>query len=323
MQLKPFFDSISQNAAQLTYGESPVELYEPIRYIMSLGGKRLRPIFTLLTANLFTDDWQKAIKPALAVEVFHNFTLMHDDIMDKAPLRRGMATVHEKWNANIAILSGDVMLVNAYELLLDIDKNILPDVLRRFNRTAAEVCEGQQLDMNFETLENISKGEYIEMIRLKTSVLLGFAMELGAILVGADSIITKQLYDAGVCYGLGFQLTDDLLDVYGDPVKFGKQVGGDIISNKKTYLLLDALEKAKDENKLKLLNWISKSEFDKAEKVKQVTQIFTDLEVDKTTKKLIKQYFDAGFEILNDLDLDSERKKLLIDFIESLAQRES
>ena len=323
MQLKPFFDSISQNAAQLTYGESPVELYEPIRYIMSLGGKRLRPIFTLLTANLFTDDWQKAIKPALAVEVFHNFTLMHDDIMDNAPLRRGMATVHEKWNANIAILSGDVMLVNAYELLLDIDKNILPDVLRRFNRTAAEVCEGQQLDMNFETLENISKGEYIEMIRLKTSVLLGFAMELGAMLASADPIITKQLYDAGVCYGLGFQLTDDLLDVYGDPIKFGKQVGGDIISNKKTYLLLDALEKVKGENKARLLDWISKSEFDKAEKVREITQIFTDLEVDKTTKKLIKQYFDAGFEILNDLDLDSERKKLLIDFVESLAQRES
>ena len=323
MQLKPFFDSISQNAAQLTYGESPVELYEPIRYIMSLGGKRLRPIFTLLTANLFTDDWQKAIKPALAVEVFHNFTLMHDDIMDNAPLRRGMATVHEKWNANIAILSGDVMLVNAYELLFDIDKNILPDVLRRFNRTAAEVCEGQQLDMNFETLENISKGEYIEMIRLKTSVLLGFAMELGAMLASADPIITKQLYDAGVCYGLGFQLTDDLLDVYGDPIKFGKQVGGDIISNKKTYLLLDALEKVKGENKARLLDWISKSEFDKAEKVREITQIFTDLEVDKTTKKLIKQYFDAGFEILNDLDLDSERKKLLIDFVESLAQRES
>ena len=323
MQLKPFFDSISQNAAQLTYGESPVELYEPIRYIMSLGGKRLRPIFTLLTANLFTDDWQKAIKPALAVEVFHNFTLMHDDIMDNAPLRRGMATVHEKWNANIAILSGDVMLVNAYELLLDIDKNILPDVLRRFNRTAAEVCEGQQFDMNFEMLENISKDQYIEMIRLKTSVLLGFAMELGAMLSGADPIITKQLYDAGVCYGLGFQLTDDLLDVYGDPIKFGKQVGGDIISNKKTYLLLDAFEKAEGENKSKLLDWISKSEFDKAEKVKQVTQIFTDLEVDKTTKKLIKQYFDAGFEILNGLDLDSEKKKLLIDFIESLAQRES
>ena len=323
MQLKPFFDSISQNAAQLTYGESPVELYEPIRYIMSLGGKRLRPIFTLLTANLFTDDWQKAIKPALAVEVFHNFTLMHDDIMDNAPLRRGMATVHEKWNSNIAILSGDVMLVNAYELLLDIDKSILPNVLRRFNRTAAEVCEGQQFDMNFETLENISKDQYIEMIRLKTSVLLGFAMELGAMLAGADPIITKQLYDAGVCYGLGFQLTDDLLDVYGDPIKFGKQVGGDIISNKKTYLLLDALEKAKGENKSKLLDWISKSEFDKAEKVKQVTQIFTDLEVDKTTKKLIKQYFDAGFEVLNSLDLDSERKKLLIDFVESLAQRES
>ena len=323
MQLKPFFDSISQNAAQLTYGESPVELYEPIRYIMSLGGKRLRPIFTLLTANLFTDDWQKAIKPALAVEVFHNFTLMHDDIMDNAPLRRGMATVHEKWNANIAILSGDVMLVNAYELLLDIDKNILPDVLRRFNRTAAEVCEGQQFDMNFEMLENISKDQYIEMIRLKTSVLLGFAMELGAMLSGADPIITKQLYDAGVCYGLGFQLTDDLLDVYGDPIKFGKQVGGDIISNKKTYLLLDAFEKATGENKSKLLDWISKSEFDKAEKVKEVTQIFTDLEVDKTTKKLIKQYFDAGFEVLNSLDLDSERKKLLIDFVESLAQRES
>jgi geranylgeranyl diphosphate synthase type II len=210
MTTKQFIQALEEEFQQQQYGQSPVELYEPIRYLMSLGGKRLRPLMTLMSTALFTDEWQKAIKPATAVEVFHNFTLMHDDIMDNAPLRRGKPTVHAKWNDNTAILSGDVMLVQAYELMLFVEDTHLKKALRRFNRTAAEVCEGQQFDMNFETRENVTEEEYIEMIRLKTSVLLGFALELGGIIGGASDKTCQTLYDLGINIGLGFQLKDDV-----------------------------------------------------------------------------------------------------------------
>jgi geranylgeranyl diphosphate synthase type II len=325
MTFQPYLEAISKQIDDTIYGEHPAELYEPIRYIMSLGGKRLRPLLTALSTNLFIDDWQKSLKPAIAVEVFHNFTLMHDDIMDCAPLRRGKPTVHEKWNANTAILSGDVMLVNAYELLLDVEPAQLPRVIKRFNRTAAEVCEGQQLDMNFETRLNVSQDEYIDMIRLKTSVLLGFAMELGGIIAGADEVTTQSLYDAGVNMGLGFQLKDDLLDVYGDPEKFGKQVGGDIIANKKTFMLIEALLLAEGETKKKLDYWLhlEQGTYDTAAKVTAVTNIYTELGIDKIAEVHAEAFFAKGFEALEKLPVSVERKKPLVEFAAFLVGRES
>jgi geranylgeranyl diphosphate synthase type II len=290
---------------------------------MSLGGKRMRPLMTLLAASLFTDDWSKALKPAVAVEVFHNFTLLHDDIMDQAPLRRGQPTVHEKWNTNIAILSGDVMLVKAYEQLLDVEPTYLRPVLTRFSQTAAEVCEGQQMDMNFESRETVSEAEYIDMIRLKTSVLLGFAMELGGMVAGADAHNTQRLYDAGVNIGIGFQLKDDLLDVYGDPAKFGKQVGGDIIANKKTFLLIEALERADGQVRLDLLNWLNRDPFDKTEKVKAVTAIYDQLGIRELVEARIADYFAKGFTNLDQITADPDRKAVLLTFAHQLVERES
>lgn len=317
------FQALHEEIEQNTYGDHPAELYEPIRYIMSLSGKRLRPLITLMAASLYTDDWRKALKPAQAVEVFHNFTLMHDDIMDCAPLRRGQPTVHEKWNANTAILSGDVMLVRAYDLLLDVENDRLKHVLKRFNDTAAAVCEGQQLDMNFETRWDVTEAEYINMIRLKTSVLLGFALELGGIVGGADQHATTLLYEAGVSMGIGFQLKDDLLDVYGDPAKFGKQVGGDIIANKKTFLLIEALERAEGDAKKELNEWLIKADFDKEEKVKAVTAIYDSLKIRTFTEQKIKEYFDRGFDCLERLEADTTRKSLLLNFVHQLVEREN
>lgn len=278
-----------------SYGDSPRELYEPITYIMSLGGKRIRPLLSLLAYGLYGKNPEEILSQAAAVEVFHNFTLMHDDIMDQAPLRRGKATVHEKWNANIAILSGDVMLVQAYDLLLGTDPKLLPEVIRLFNKTAAEVCEGQQLDMNFEAYETVHEDEYINMIRLKTAVLLGFALQLGAILAGAEKGDADKLYEFGVDIGVGFQLKDDLLDVFADQAKFGKQVGGDIISNKKTFLLIKALELAKGKDADELNHWLSLKEFDKGEKVATVRALYEKLGIKSLTETKMKSYFDAGF----------------------------
>ena len=322
MTTKNFQQALNREFAQQSYGENPVELYEPIRYLMALGGKRMRPLLTLMATALFTDDWQKAVRPASAVEVFHNFTLMHDDIMDKAPIRRGKPTVHEKWNDNIAILSGDVMLVQAYELLMDIENDRFKKALKRFNRTAAEVCEGQQLDMNFENLPTVSEEQYLEMIKLKTSVLLGFSLELGGIIGGASDESCKLLYEIGINIGLGFQLKDDLLDVYGDPEKFGKQVGGDIISNKKTFMLIEAIEKASGENKDLLDKWLSVKTFDYAEKVKAVTGIYDSLGIKALAEAKINAYFDEGLKSLNALEVDEKRKTELRGFAEMLIDRE-
>ena len=322
MTTKNFQQALNREFAQQSYGENPVELYEPIRYLMALGGKRMRPLMTLMATALFTDDWQKAVRPASAVEVFHNFTLMHDDIMDKAPIRRGKPTVHEKWNDNIAILSGDVMLVQAYELLMDIENDRFKKALKRFNRTAAEVCEGQQLDMNFENLPTVSEEQYLEMIKLKTSVLLGFSLELGGIIGGANDESCKLLYEIGINIGLGFQLKDDLLDVYGDPEKFGKQVGGDIISNKKTFMLIEAIEKASGENKDLLDKWLSVKTFDYAEKVKAVTGIYDSLGIKALAEAKINAYFDEGLKSLNALEVDEKRKTELRGFAEMLIDRE-
>lgn len=323
--LQPFLTAIQTEIDKTIYGETPVELYEPIDYIMALGGKRMRPALTLIAANLFTDNWQHALKPAVAVEVFHNFTLMHDDIMDAAPLRRGQATVHEKWGDDVAILSGDVMLVAAYDLLTTVDDKYFKRVIKRFNRTAAEVCEGQQFDMNFATRDDVTEEEYLNMIRLKTSVLLGFALELGGIISDADEKAIELLYQAGVNMGLGFQLKDDLLDVYGDPEKFGKQVGGDIIENKKTWLLLKALEKSKASNPElyeDLQNWISTTGKD-TEKVKAVTEIYDKLGIKIAAENVVNMYFEKGLAALKSINVAEERKLPLKEFAAYLMARES
>lgn len=314
--------ALNNQIEQHRYGSNPAELYDPIQYLMALQGKRLRPLLTLLSAYLFTDNWETALKPAHAVEVFHNFTLMHDDIMDRAPLRRGHPTVHEKWNENTAILSGDVMLVQAYELFLALPADLLAKVLKRFNRTASEVCEGQQMDMNFERMSKVSIHEYLEMIKLKTSVLLGYAMELGGMIGNADENVVKDLYEAGVNLGMGFQLTDDLLDVYGDPEKFGKQVGGDILSNKKTYLYLKALETADPKTKTILEGLFSTTPADGGLKIQQVTQIFNDLQIKSTTEALIKSYFEKATDGINRQAVDQTRKEPLLAFASSLMNRD-
>lgn len=319
--LKALIGLINNRLTEHSYGEQPNELYEPIRYIMSLGGKRLRPVLVLLAYKLFKDDHEAILDQALAVEVFHNFTLMHDDIMDDAPLRRGKQTVHEKWDSSTAILSGDVMLVRAYDLLLDAPGD-LRAIIKAFNECAAGVCEGQQFDMNFETMSSVTEEDYINMIRLKTAVLLGFSLQFGAMLAGASEASTKALYKFGVDIGIGFQLKDDLLDVYADQEKFGKQVGGDIISNKKTFLLLKALELANEEQKTQLTQWIDKKEFDSAEKVEAVTAIYDQIGIKELTLAKMNEYFNKGFESLDKIEVAEERKIGLKSFAQYLIERD-
>nr|WP_262907822.1 polyprenyl synthetase family protein [Hymenobacter sp. 15J16-1T3B] len=316
---------ITRALAAEQYGTEPPELYEPIRYSMSMGGKRIRPLLTLLGAHLYSDHWeQQALKPALAVEVFHNFTLLHDDIMDQAPLRRGQPTVHVKWNPNVAILSGDVMLVRAYELLFDIEPSLLREVLQRFSQTAAEVCEGQQLDMNFETRAQVSIAQYLDMIRLKTAVLLGFALELGARLGGASAADADHLRRFGVDIGLAFQLRDDLLDVYGDAATFGKRVGGDIVSDKKTYLLLTALESANEAQEATLRQWMGQNAPETAEaKVAAVTAVYDELSIRPRTEALINYYFQDALAHLDAVQAPADRKALLRGLALQLMEREN
>lgn len=324
MKLQQYQKAISEAVEAQHYGENPIELYEPLTYIMSLGGKRMRPALTLMAYNLYKEDWESVIKPALAVEVFHNFTLLHDDIMDDAPLRRGEPTVHEKWNANTAILSGDVMLVAAYELLGTVADEYFKQAFKRFNRTAAEVCEGQQMDMNFETIDVVEAGQYLEMIKLKTSVLLGFALELGGLMAGQDEKEQALLYDIGINFGLGFQIKDDMLDVFGDQVKVGKQVGGDIIENKKTWLLIKALELSeKTEEGQILREWIAKTDFDKKEKVKAVREIYNQLGIRELAEELMQSYFKKGFEDIWNLSCGPYGKQDLKSFGEYLMAREA
>jgi geranylgeranyl diphosphate synthase, type II len=304
------------------WGLRPPSLYEPIRYIMSLGGKRLRPLLTMLSYSLYKKDAENIIPQAAAVELFHNFTLVHDDIMDKAPLRRGKATVHEKWNVNTAILSGDVMMVKVYEIFSVLEPKMLKDVLLIFNQCATEVCEGQQWDMEFESKKTVSVPEYLEMIRQKTAVLLGFSLELGALLAGAKLKERLTLRNLGVSIGIGFQLNDDLLDVYGDKKKFGKQVGGDIISNKKTFLLIKALERAKGKDKIELMKWLTAKTFDKTKKVKAVTALYDKLEIRQIAETEINNQFSKGLQSLAALPATSGRDELGR-FIFSLMKRQS
>ncbi|HQQ98834.1 MAG TPA: polyprenyl synthetase family protein [Cyclobacteriaceae bacterium] len=312
---------IEREIKRQRFGEQPRSLYEPIRYIMALGGKRVRPMLTLLAYQLYRTDAERIVPYAVAVEAFHNFTLLHDDIMDKAPLRRGKATVHEKWNVNTAILSGDVMLVKVYDMLLGLPADQLKTVLPLFNACAAGVCEGQQWDMEFEAKAKVTQAQYIEMIRLKTAVLLGFSLEFGAVIAGASEKDCALLQQAGTHLGIGFQLKDDLLDVYGDQKTFGKQVGGDILSNKKTFLLIHALATAKGKDKAELRRWLTAKKYDPRKKVNAITALYNKLGVREATEKKIKSYFDLGFADLQQLSAGAKTSEL-IQFAEQLADRQ-
>jgi len=320
--IKELQDKINSEIKAMSFGQDPEELYKPIRYIMGLGGKRMRPLFTLLSFQVFNSDIDVALPPALAVELFHNFTLMHDDLMDQAPLRRGKPTVHKKWNDNISILAGDVMLVKVYELLARTENDKLAMVLKAFNQCATEVCEGQQKDMLFENMTTVTIDDYLGMIKQKTAALIGFSVGLGGLLAGEKADGIENLRNYGVNIGMGFQLMDDILDVYGDSSKFGKQVGGDIISNKKTYLLLKAFELANKKQKLILSNWLNKENFDNEEKVRSFTQIFDELEIYSVTKDKAKYYFNQADRYLNKTGLLKNSLIQLKEFTTTLSNRD-
>jgi len=304
---------LEEQIKNLNLPNSPKNLYDPLRYFMTLGGKRTRPTLTLMGCQLFGEPGIKALNAALAVELFHNFTLIHDDIMDDAPLRRGKTTVHEKWNTNIGILSGDVLFVEAYKFLAKNDLAVLPGLIDVFSRTAVEVCEGQQMD-------NVQIGEYIEMTRLKTSVLLGAALEMGAIVAKASEKDKRHLYNFGMNVGIAFQLQDDYLDLYADPEKFGKQVGGDVITNKKTFLLLKAFELANDAQLKELSAMIV--EKDSVKKVAIAKALFVDIGVDKLAKNLMYDYYHKAKIEMASIDLPEENKQELIALGEYLINRE-
>jgi len=303
------------------YTEQPAELYEPITYLMQLGGKRMRPVLVLISTEIFGGQVLKALDAAIGIEIFHNFTLMHDDIMDKAPIRRGKPTVHIKWNESAAILSGDVMFVEAYKLMIKVEDHILRDVLAIFSETASGVCQGQQADMNFEKINDVSLPEYLEMIRQKTAVLLAGSMQIGALIGGAAQDQAKLLYEFGENLGLAFQLQDDILDVYGDPEKFGKQVGGDILSNKKTFMLIKAKELAKGNIADELNEWIETSNNPKA-KVEAITKIYNQLEVRKLAVMVMEDYVNKALHALNQIAVEAGKKDLLKGFAEQLLIRE-
>ncbi|MGZ4117318.1 MAG: polyprenyl synthetase family protein [Bacteroidia bacterium] len=317
-------NQIEQAIKGKSYGSNPKELYEPISYIMSLGGKRLRPVLVLMACDFFDGDTSKAIHPAIAIELFHNFTLVHDDLMDNAPLRRNQATVHEKWNNSIAILSGDAMMVRAYQELCKADISLLPELLEIFSDTAVKVCEGQQYDMNYESMPKVSITQYIKMIELKTAVLLGGALKIGAVIGNAREEDAQRLYDFGKHIGIAFQLQDDILDVYADAEKFGKQKGGDIIANKKTYLLLKAIEMSEGNRYMKeeLHQWINAPQFDSKEKVEAVTNIYNFLNVKELARTEMKKHYDLALTFLKDIPVDESKKKALVDFAESLMVRD-
>jgi geranylgeranyl diphosphate synthase type II len=321
--IKQLHQLISQAIAQSTYPTHPKELYEPITYLMDLGGKRIRPILVLMACDLFSGDLQKAIHPALGIELFHNFTLMHDDIMDHAPIRRGKPTVHEKWSSTTAILSGDVMLIEAYKQMMHVNSSILPTILSIFNDMAVGVCEGQQMDIHFERMEHVVLDEYINMIRLKTAVLLGGALKIGAIIGGGSPTDAALLYTFGEKMGIAFQLQDDILDVYGDPKKFGKQVGGDILSNKKTFMLIKAQELAQGETKKTLTDWLSNPHANPQEKIKAVTAIYDQLYIRQLAEETMNDFVESALLSLNKLNVDSSKKEPLQNFAEQLLVRES
>ncbi len=304
------------------YQTEPHNLYEPVGYALSMGGKRLRPIMVLMACNLFRETVEEAIPVALAIELFHNFTLLHDDIMDGAEMRRNNLSVYKKYNENIAILSGDAMSIMAYRYLLKCNSTEPAPIVRLFSQTALEVCEGQQFDMDFETRMDVSIPEYLEMIRLKTAVLLASSLKLGAMVANAPEKITDQLYDFGLNLGIAFQLQDDLLDVFADQDKFGKKIGGDIVSNKKTFLLLKALEISDKSTQIVIHGWINKKDFDEAEKIQAITEIYNKLDIRKITEDYIEKFYQSALTVFEEINLANGIKAELLQLANQIMNRD-
>ena len=319
---KELLEIVNHYLDSLAYDRKPASLYEPIKYVLDLGGKRIRPILMLLSYNLYKDNPKDILSAACALETYHNYTLLHDDLMDEAPLRRGQQTVHKKWNDNQAVLSGDSMLVLAYERLAKCDTKHLEAVLHLFTETALQIGEGQQYDMEFELRNDVTVEEYIEMIRLKTSVLLACATKMGAILADASKEDAENLYKFGEQIGLAFQLQDDYLDVYGDAKVFGKKIGGDITSNKKTYMLITAFNQANAEQRAELEKWINKSDFDTEEKIAAVTRLYNEIGVDKLAKEKMGFYYEQGKKFLDAVKLPNERKEALAAYAAEMMKRQ-
>ncbi len=318
---KEILGIVSRYIDTLPYDRHPQSLYEPIKYVLSAGGKRIRPSFVLMAYNLFKDDVETALPAAAALETYHNYTLLHDDLMDNADMRRGRATVHKKWDANTAILSGDTMLSLAYLHLAKVEPEYLKPALDLFTETALEVSEGQQLDMEFESRQDVTEAEYIEMIRLKTSVLLACALKMGALIAGASAEDADLIYKFGERVGLAFQLQDDLLDVYGDPAVFGKAIGGDITSNKKTYMLINAWLRADEETRSELQHWIDIRDFNRDEKVRAVTAIYDKLGIRELAEEKIKEYFDESRQYLDRISVGNDSKQVLREYTERMMNR--
>lgn len=312
---------VNERLIVVATGRTPEGLYEPIRYVLSLGGKRIRPTLMLLAYNLFREDPERILTPACALETYHNYTLLHDDLMDNADKRRGKPTVHVQWNDNQAILSGDTMLVLAYQMMAENPAEKLKPVLDIFTETALEIGDGQQLDMEFEKRTDVTEDEYIEMIRLKTSVLLACALKIGAILAGASEEDADNLYRFGEKIGLAFQLQDDYLDVYGDEKVFGKAIGGDITSNKKTYMLINAFLRADASQRQELERWMEMEDFDRQEKVSAVTSLYDALHIDELAKEKINQYFKESKAYLDAVSVAEDRKKELRAYADRMMRR--
>ena len=314
-------DKINAYLEQMPYMRPPKGLYEPIAYELSLGGKRIRPVLMLMAYNIYKEDVERILPQAAGLETYHNHTLLHDDVMDKADMRRNKPTVHNVWNENTAILSGDAMLILAYRLMAEGLTDKLAEVMHVFTETTMEICEGQQWDMEFESRMDVKVDEYIEMIRLKTSVLLAAALKIGACLAGASAEEAQKLYDFGVKMGLAFQLQDDWLDVYGDPKVFGKNIGGDILCNKKTYMLITALELADASQREELERWLNATDYVPAEKISAVTAIYNNIGIGKRCEEMVEAYYSDGLALLESIAIPEERKQALKDFACSLMSR--
>lgn len=315
------FALFSSHLKNQSFSNDPKELYEPIMYSLSQSGKRLRPVFTLMACDLFGGDIEKALPQALAIELLHNFTLIHDDLMDQSPIRHGKETVFKKWNPKLAILSGDALFALAYDYTLQAEVQQLPEVLKIFNKTALQACEGQQLDLNFEQRKNVSLEDYLEMIRLKTAVLFGASLKIGALIAHASERNMQLIYDFGLNVGMGFQLKDDLLDLYGNEEVFGKKTGQDILENKKTYLFIKALATADPKTKDILLDYFQERQLSEEEKILAFRKIFDELDIEKLTNDAICSYFDKGMEKLDEIALPEERKLPLRKLAQSMMNR--
>lgn len=307
----------------LPYNRKPEDLYDPIRYVLSLGGKRIRPVLMLMGYNLYREDVDSIMMPALGLETYHNYTLLHDDLMDRADVRRGHPTVHKKWNENAAILSGDSMLVLAYQRVAQCNPEMLPKVMELFTETALQIGEGQQYDIDFETRDDVTEAEYIEMIRLKTSVLLACALKMGGLLAGAPSADLDALYDFGEQLGLAFQLQDDYLDVYGDFKVFGKRIGGDILCNKKTYMLINAQLRANSAQRQELENWLAATDFDEEQKISSVTRLYDEIGIPELAQQKIQFYYDLAEKSLAKVALPKEAKQNLWAYAQEMLNRQS